>query len=177
MIDDVLIAEQLTPEAAASVVTEGEYRLNLLCERYQVEGLCAHPAKTFRKSESADVWGVCIDGDRGFCRGSPKRVIPLVSATARTARTGFATVGFLEVLAGAWVAVLIYVAQIGCPRNSIIKLSLGLVAELWSLVILAPLATADLRAQTEPTVFLTDASNDSIAAVQSQVSLPFAKAA
>lgn len=187
VIDDVLIAEQLTPEAATSIVTEGEYRLNLLCERYQVEGLCAHPAKTFRKKESADVWGVSIDGDRGFCRSSPRRVIPLISATARTARIGFATVGFLEVLSGAWVSVLqvrrrmlsllqlIYVAQIGRPRNSIIKLSPGLVAELWSLVILAPLATADLRAQTEPTVFLTDASNDSIAAVQSQVPLPFAR--
>ena len=187
VIDDVLIAEQLLPVDAASGVTEGEYRLNLLRERYQVEGLCAHPAKTFKKSESAEVWGVAIDGARGFCRSSPKRVIPLVAVTAKTARLGVATVGFLEVLAGAWVSVLqvrrrmlsllqlIYTAQVGRPRNSIVKLSLALIAELWSLVILAPLATADLRAQTEPIIFLTDASNDSIAAVQSRVSVEFAR--
>ena len=159
VIDDVLIAEQLHPTEAEGVI-ESEYRLNLLCEEYQRVGLTAHPAKTFRKATSTDVWGVTLDGIRGTCRGSAKRLIPLIEVTARTARLRVATVGFLEILAGAWVSLLqirrrmlsllqhIYAVQVGRSRASIIALPAVLIAELWTLVILGPLAVADLRAQT-----------------------------
>ena len=68
VIDDVLIAEQLEPQAAEGI-TEGEYRLNSLFELYQTEGLNPHPGKTFRKSTKAEVWGAQVDGKRGCSHG------------------------------------------------------------------------------------------------------------
>ena len=176
VIDDVLIAEQLPPEEAKGC-TEGEYRLNLLCELYQKEGLTAHPAKTFRGATEAEVWGVQLDGKRGWCRASLKRLVPLIDITCRTARLGIASVHLLEIIAGAWVSVLqvrrrmmsllqhIYSVQSGRKRSAIIKLPMTLIAELWMLAILGPLAVADLRAQSVPKVFMTDASNESVAGV------------
>ena len=186
VIDDVLIAEQLPPEEARGC-TEGEYRLNLLCELYQKEGLTAHPAKTFRGASEAEVWGIQLDGEKGLCRASLKRLVPLIDITSKTARLGVASVHLLEIIAGAWVAVLqvrrrmlsllqnIYSVQVGRKRSAIIRLPKMLVAELWMLVILGPLAVADLRAQSMPKVFMTDASSDSIAGVVSDVPLPAAR--
>ena len=186
VIDDVLIAEQLAPEAADSV-SEGEYRLNSLFELYQTEGLTPHPGKTFKKALTAEVWGASIDGARGWCRSSLKRLIPLIDITSRTARLGVATVHLLEIIAGAWVAILqvrrrmlsllqhIYTAQIGRQRSDIVRLSPPLIVELWSLVILGPVAVADLRAQTLPQVFLSDASSNCVAVVSSATSTEFAR--
>lgn len=73
-----------------------------------------------------------------------------------------ATVHLLEIIAGAWVAILqvrrrmlsllqfIYTAQVGRQRSDIIRLSASLIADLWSLVILRPIAVADLRAKMLP---------------------------
>ena len=186
VIDDVLIAEQLEPQAAQGV-TEGEYRLNSLFELYQTEGLNPHPGKTFRKSTKAEVWGAQIDGSRGWCRSSLKRLIPLVDITARTARLRVATVHLLEILAGAGVSILqvrrrmlsllqhIYSAQVGRQRSDILRLSLPLIAELWSLVILGPIAVADLRAQTLPKIYLSDASSECVAVVASATSVEFGR--
>ncbi len=186
VIDDVLIAEQ-APPSAGDTLTEGEYRLNLLCEKYQQEGLTAHPAKTFYKATEAEVWGASIDGKKGWCRASLKRLIPLMEVTARTARAGVATVHLLEIIAGAWVAILqvrrrmlsllqyIYAAQVDRPRNSIIRLAAPLVAELWTLVVLGPIAVADLRAQTLGRVFLADASSDCLGVVASDVDQDFGR--
>lgn len=186
VIDDVLIAEQ-APPSAQEEDTEGEYRLNLLCEAYQREGLTAHPAKTFRKVTEIDVWGVSLDGKKGWCRASLKRLIPLMEVTARTARAGVATVHLLEVIAGAWVAILqvrrrmlsllqyIYTAQVDRARNCIIRLAPALIAELWALVALGPIAVADLRAQTLGRVFLSDASSDCLGVVASDVGRTFCR--
>lgn len=69
----------------------------------------------------------------------------------------------------------IYSAQVGRRRSDIVRLSLTLIAELWSLVILGPVAVADLRAQTLPKVYLSDASSDCVAVVSSPTSAEFAK--
>ena len=186
VIDDVLIAEQLSP-AEATETSEGDYRLHSLFELYQTEGLTPHTGKTFRKSTAAEVWGAQLDGAKGWCRASLKRLVPLTDVTARIARLGVATVHLLEIIAGAWVAILqvrrrmlsllqfIYTAQVGRQRHDIVRLSASLVAELWSLVILGPIAVANLRAQTLPIVHLSDASSNSIAVVSAPVSLKFAR--
>ena len=186
VIDDVLIAEQLEPKAAEEV-SEGEYRLNSLFELYQTEGLTPHPGKTFRKSLTTEVWGAQIDGARGWCRASLKRLIPLIDITSRVARLGLATVHLLEIIAGAWVSILsvrrrmlsllqyVYTAQVGRQRSDIVRLSLPLLIELWSLVILGPIAVTDLRAQTLPKVHLSDASSSCVAVVSSPTSYEFAR--
>ena len=172
VIDDVLIAEQLKPEEVGpSITTEGEYRLNLLCEQYAREGLTAHPKKTFRAASKTTVWGSQIDGVTGICRPNVSRLVPLLDITARTARLGVATVALLQVLSGAWVSILqyrrrmlsllhfIYIAQAGRPQEAVLRLSSQLVSELWCLVALGPLAASDLRAQTLDRLFCTDASS------------------
>ena len=180
VIDDVLIAEQVEPcNVHSSAVLEGEYRLNLLCEQYQREGLTAHPKKTFRSTTHATVWGSQIDGESGICRPSVNRLVPLLDVTARTAKLGIATVALLQVLSGAWVSVLqyrrrmlsllhyCYVAQAGRPQEAVIQLSSELISELWCLVALGPLAASNLRAQTLDRLFCTDASCSVTASVWS----------
>ena len=47
--------------------------------------------------------------------------------------------------------------------------------ELFALVLVAPLATADMRAHSIPEVFLTDASNQSRASVRGELAVPLAR--
>ncbi len=185
VIDDVLIAEQCTEQEAVSM-TEGEYRLNQLFEEYGREGLTPHPRKTFRRQTEAEFWGTKLNGITGHCRANPSRLVPLLSLTLRTATLGYASVGLLEVLAGSWVSVLqyrrrmmsllhhIYQAQIGRDRLDVIRMSRSLIAELWLLVALGPVAVTDLRTPTLPQVFLSDASNSCVASVVAEVPLLFA---
>eukprot|EP00434_Breviolum_minutum_P008186 symbB.v1.2.007217.t1/scaffold441.1/size205278/4 len=69
----------------------------------------------------------------------------------------------------------IYSAQVGRQRSDILRLSLPLIAELWSLVILGPIAVADLRAQTLPKIYLSDASSGCVAVVASPTSVEFGR--
>ena len=50
-----------------------------------------------------------------------------------------------------------------------VKLSAALIQELWLLVILGPLCASDMRAQSIPEVFLTDASQDKMASVRADL--------
>eukprot|EP00435_Cladocopium_sp_Y103_P016382 s82_g4.t1 len=187
IIDDILFAEQVLGELGPERFTEGERRLELMCEQYLQEGLTAHPGKTFRQALQAQFWGVSVDGVKGTVQAAPKRVIPLVELTLRTARSGVATVGLLEILAGSWVSILqcrkrlmclldeIYLAQQGRASDMLIRLSPSLMDELWLLALLGPLAVTDLRAQSIEKIFLTDASEDLKAAVFTEVSQEFAR--
>eukprot|EP00435_Cladocopium_sp_Y103_P029655 s4131_g7.t1 len=134
VIDDVLIAEQVCPESACEY-TEGEERLDKLCEEYLQRGLRPHPKKTFRKSEKTECCGALIDGVSGLVRAAPKRLIPLMWISARVALLGFATVSLLQILTGSWVSVLqirrrmlclldhLYFAQQGRLQEEVIQLS------------------------------------------------------
>ena len=158
-----------------------------MCEQYLQEGLTAHPAKTFQKSTHAQFWGVSLDGKRGTVQASPKRLIPLIELTTRIARSGVATVGLLEILAGSWVSIFqcrkrlmclldeIYLAQQGRTSDTVIRLSPTLQDELWLLAMLGPLAVTNLRAQSVGRVFLSDASEHFKATVVADVSLCFAR--
>ena len=63
----------------------------------------------------------------------------------------------------------IYVAQRGRDRDSIIKMSAALVQELWLLVILGPICVSCMRAQSIAEVFLSDASQGTMASVRADV--------
>lgn len=169
MIDDVLVCEQV-PKSSSNDPTEGELRLDRLCEEYLQRGLTPHPRKTFRAQDRCESWGVAINGETGLVRAAPRRLIPLMMITARIALLGYATISLLQVICGSWISVLqvrrrmlclveeLYHEQRGRDDQAIVKLSPPSVAELWSLCALGPLAVADLTAESLPEIFLSDAS-------------------
>ena len=181
VIDDFIVCEQIPDIEDRTSYSEGTARLDRICEEYCQRGLEAHPKKTFRKQETAEFWGGLCDGRSGRIRPNPKRLIPLLELTSKTARLGFCTVSLLEVLSGAWVSILqsrrrmmclldeVYQAQRGRERSSIIKMSLNLICELWLLCILGPLAASDMRASSIPELYLTDASDWGTAAVKADI--------
>ena len=99
-------AKALRDAECEGELLESVQRLNRLCEMYLQVGLTSHPAKTFRGEEVAESWGVLVNGRSGFVRPNPKRLIPLLHITAQVAQLQVASVGLLEVLAGAWCSVL-----------------------------------------------------------------------
>ena len=118
-----------------------------------------------------------MNGSSGLVRPAPKRLVPLLSLTAKVAKLGYASVALLEVLAGAWVSVLqfrrrtlclldaIYVAQRGRGSDDVVRISGHLQDELWLLAILGPIICTDMRAQSIPEVFLSDAAEEAQAVV------------
>ena len=184
MIDDVLICEQV-PMNHVSEYTDGERRLDLLCEEYAQRGLTAHPRKTFRAQDKCESWGVAIDGSLGLVRAAPRRLVPMMMLTARVALLGFASVSLLQVLCGSWISILqvrrrmlclveeLYHEQRGRDESAVVQLSPAAVAELWSLCSLGPIAVADLRAESLPELYLSDASDWGTASVKTSVSRTF----
>jgi hypothetical protein len=177
VIDDVLISEQV-PRTSTEEFTEGEARLRRLCEEYVQQGLKPHPRKTFTKVQRTEVWGALIDGETGLVRASPKRLVPLMWISARIALLGYATVGLLQIISGAWISVLqvrrrmfclldhLYQAQQGRDQDAVIALSGEATSEIWCLCALGGLAVADLRAQSHQELFLSDASEEFTASVK-----------
>ena len=104
-------------------------------------------------------------------RANINRAISLTWVTSQVAKMQVCSVGLLEILAGGFVSLfcfrrrmmslldLIYVMQCGRDRKDIIRLCPAAVDELWSLVVLAPLAVSDLRASFSQKIFMVDASN------------------
>eukprot|EP00438_Fugacium_kawagutii_P031232 Skav211063 [mRNA] locus=scaffold314:129393:143003:- [translate_table: standard] len=186
VIDDVLVAEQVVPESAPAY-TEGERRLDLLCEEYLQKGLRPHPRKTFRKEAKVECWGASINGVTGIVRASPKRLIPLMWISSRICLLGFATVGLLQIVTGSWISVLqvrrrmlcllevLYAAQQGREQTDVVQLSPEAKSELWSLVALGPIAVTDISAQSVSDVYLSDASEECTASVRANTSKVFVK--
>ena len=188
IIDDLLICEQRQEgQEVGCDGSEGGRRLGVMCEAYLRSGLTAHPAKTFRETSCAECWGITVDGVSGHVRANPKRLVPLLHVTAQVAKLGFSTVALLEVLSGSWVSILqvkrrmlsllehIYFAQVEREQTDIVKLSPALIQELWLLVFLGPMAVSNMRASSQPEVFLSDASEDCMASVRAKIPAVFAR--
>eukprot|EP00438_Fugacium_kawagutii_P020227 Skav232464 [mRNA] locus=scaffold2877:29131:33540:+ [translate_table: standard] len=189
VIDDVVFLEQvprmLKEEDLKS--SEGARRLRLMTEEYLAQELMPHPDKMQEAKLSGEFWGASVDGEAGHVRAALRRLIPLMDATCRTARLGLATVSLLQTLAGSWCSIFqmrrrmlclldeVYHAQQGRRANDVVELSGALVDELWSCVVLAPMAVTDLRAQSEGKLYLTDASEDAKASVVADLPKVFAK--
>ena len=181
VIDDVLIAEQIAA-ADTAAYSEGEKRLDKLCEEYVQRGLKPHPKKTLRKVSKTECWGALIDGETGLIRASPKRLIPLMWLSSRIALLGFATVGLLQIISGSWISILqvrrrmlclldhLYEAQQGRDQHALIALSVEARSELWSLVALGPIAVSDIRARSHAELYLSDASEEFTASVKTVIS-------
>ena len=105
VIDDVVFSEKSMPKVETGEL-ESVKRLNLLCEEYLQQELLAHPKKTFRGEAVGEFWGCYADGVSGRVKANPKRLVPLIELSLRTARLGLASAALLETLAGGWIAIL-----------------------------------------------------------------------
>lgn len=182
IIDDLILLQKVGRDAV-----EGDRLISSRASMhtiYKAVGLEAHPGKGFSNSPRATFWGAEVCGESGLVRATIARAISLVWVTLQVIRLGVCSISLLEVLCGGFVSIftfrrrmmslidVCYRIQSGRERADIIKLPDELCSELWGLIILAPLAVAELRATCSTDIFAVDASNWGEAVVQSQLS-PF----
>ena len=103
-------------------------------------------------------WGVHLDGRAGTVNSPFGRILFLAGVTAEVAALGYASVELLMSLVGSWISAMlsrrrtlcllesVYEALRGRELSDVLRLSGRLRAELFSLVLIAPLLQADLRA-------------------------------
>ena len=186
VIDDLVLLEKLLLSSLASdgtvtCKTTADDRLDKALNAYTSRKLEVNLKKEFRNQLTARFWGIELDGKKGLLRGSSLRMWPLIVISTRVAMLGLCTVSLLEALAGSWVSLFSVRRRMLCAmnhifevlaipqQNAVLRLSHDMISELWSLVLLGPLAVANLRAQFAPFITATDASNDWLAAVRAPV--------
>ena len=184
VIDD-FIALECIPQSH-DPMTASASLANKMVDIYADVGLVAHEGKRFRNELKSKFWGACLDGERGTLRSQLEKTLPLAMITSQVARLGWANRKLLEVLAGAWIAVLQCRRRCMCILEGLFDeiqgydygvsfpLSPGAIDELWMLAILCPLFVTDLRARICTELALVDASNSWEAEVTTEVSSPLA---
>lgn len=105
VIDDFICLEAVPLEQRpedyfSSVVADA------MAKVYDDVGLEANSKKRFRAESNPQFWGISVAGHDCLVRGQLDRVIPMCFVTARVARAGVASRHLLEVLAGAWTAII-----------------------------------------------------------------------
>ena len=184
VIDDLVVLEQV--RAGAPSPLKSEQLADKMVQAYDRVGLVSNSTKRFRAQEKASFWGIQVDGKEGLIRSQLERVVPAAMLTSQVARHGLAERKLLETLAGMWTAIL----QIRRPAmcllsvlfdeiqnyeyGQVFQMQPAAVAELWTLVALAPLLATDLRAQVDSELALVDASDSYEAEVVTQVEQPLA---
>ena len=184
IIDDFVLLEKVAMNASSSLIS-GERRKRMH-NMYSSVGLEAHPTKGFCDSERSSFWGADVDGRKGLIRGNVIGAASLAWVTSRIASMGISTVGLLEVIAGGYVALfgfrrrlmslldMVYLVQGGRDRRDI-RLPTRAIDELWSLVILSPLAVTDIRANFSDRIYMVDSSNWGEAVVDAPITEPISK--
>ncbi|CAK9059357.1 60S ribosomal export protein nmd3 [Durusdinium trenchii] len=180
IIDDFCLLEKVPIDSSDS--PDSNDRRSRMHDIYTKVGLQAHPDKGFSQQEVASFWGADVDGLEGLVRGTLIRAASLVWVTAEVAKLGVCSISLLEVLAGGFVSLFgfrrrmlclldyVYSLQGGRNQRDIISLPKPAIDELWSLVILCPLAVTDLRANFSDRIFMVDASNWGDAVVSAELS-------
>ncbi|CAK9099077.1 unnamed protein product [Durusdinium trenchii] len=186
VIDDFIVLEAV-PKSSVPAPLFSSRLADAMVDVYSHVGLVANDSKRFRAEEHPQFWGISIDGNSGLVRALLDRTIPLSFVTARVARTGAASRHLLEIIAGSWTAIIaarkrcmcllqqIFVEIQAHEYGVVFRISPQLVAELWTLVVLAPLMCSDLTAPTSTTLYAVDASDQRIAGVVTELTAPFAK--
>ena len=179
VIDDFIALECIS--RSHDPLTASASLANKMVDIYADVGLVAHDGKRFRNEVKAKFWGACLDGERGTLRGQLEKTLPLAMITSQVARLGWANRKLLEVLAGAWIAVLQCRRRCMCVLEGLFDeiqgydygvtfpLSPGSIDELWLLAILCPLFVTDLRARICTELALVDASNSWEAEVTTEI--------
>lgn len=163
------------------IPSEGARLATKMQDFYKTVGLIPHEGKAFRDEAIASFWGADVNGELGTVRGSLKRCIPLCSIILQITKLRVCTVELLEIVSGSLISLLLFrrrmlvlleglfhVTRDRAP-NDIVKLSNSLISELLVIVTLLPLACTNLRAEFNPIVVATDASDWGEGAVVAQV--------
>ena len=178
MIDDFLVLERTRKgerdEEVAELVRE-------VRKAYEAAGLPRHPTKAVEGELQGEVWGAQLEGSLGILRPSLKKLVPLAGLTLKVVELGHSTVGLLEVLAGSYIAAFqmrrrlmssleqIYGAQRHRSRDTIVRLSPALKAELLGIVGLLVVAVVDFRLVPSKRLVASDASSNCEAAAATYV--------
>ena len=184
IIDDLVVIEKIPRPLSTGDVSTAV--ADLMVAAYHDVGLCPHDKKRVRDAVQAKFWGISLDGESGILRAQIERVLPMTALTAKVAKLGYASRKLLEVVVGAWIAILQCRRRCMCllsavfediqlhGYSTIFKLQERVVAELWMLVVLAPVFCSNLRALPSQELSLVDASGDFRAEVVCQLPEKFA---
>ena len=170
VIDDLIFLEAV-PRVVPELTVTDQLAERML-EKYREVGLQSNADKGFRGEKVSKFWGIMLDGDDGLVRPQVERALPVAVLTAQVARGGVGERKLLETLAGTWTAILQMRRRAMCLLEVVFAeiqraeyqvpflLSADCIAELWTLVALAPLFATDLRAKVCTELSLVDASNE-----------------
>ena len=150
-------------------------------------GLTWHEQEAAWLKYSVVGWGVAVDGKVGAANSPFGRVLFLSVLTAEVAALGYASVELLMSRVGSWIAAmlcrrrslgvleLVYETMLGRALDDVKRLSVRLRMGLLSLVILAPLLLADLRAVPSGLLWLLDASSQKFTIISTYISKNMAR--
>lgn len=170
VIDDLIFLEMVDAASPYGEITNP--LADSMVTLYKQVGLETNDKKRFRNVLHSKFWGASLDGAAGTIRAQLERTIPMGHLTSRLARLGYGERKLLEIIAGAWTAIVQTRRRCMClldrifstiqehPYGEVFKLDPGLIAELWTVVLLCPLFCTDLRCPVHPKLHLVDASND-----------------
>eukprot|EP00435_Cladocopium_sp_Y103_P036916 s1777_g9.t1 len=192
IIDDLIILEQILLSDLEDLrqhghPTWGSATAAKARSAYALVGLETNPKKAFEDEVKATFWGVGVDGNKGLMRPAQTRLWPATFITMRVATLRLATVGLLEALAGIWVSLFGLRRRLFClldlifeplgmqDQRVVLRLSDAMVDELVSLVIMAPLAVINFRAEYAPFLVASDACLDGLAAVTTPLTSAFSE--
>lgn len=185
VIDDFICIEKVCDPLVDSPLSS--QIADTMVAKYLEVGLVPNAKKRFRAETKPEFWGISIDGEQGIIQAQVQRTLPIAMITARVAKLGWASRKLLEVLTGSWTAILqcrrrcmclmfdVFQAIQDHPYDTTFELPGNVVAELWTLVVLAPFFVTDLRAEVMPKLTLVDASDDWKAEVSSDLPATFAE--
>ena len=181
-LEQVLKSEYLRPGFSHEKTEVGGSRMPAALRAYESAGLLTNKKKAFDSAACASFWGCEVDGVKGLLRSSSTRFWPLYLITMRTACLGLATCGLLSSLAGSWISVflvrrrlmscmnLVFDAISHCSNDrQVVRLSPGLIDELFSYCLVGSLCVVNLRASTRGCLKATDASDWGMAAVEAHL--------
>jgi hypothetical protein len=148
---------------------------------YVKHRLTRHDQKAIWRKYSVVAWGVSVNGKLGTVNSPFGRILFLAGITAEVASLGYSSVELLMSLVGSWISAmlcrrrtlclleLVYEALRGRELDDVLRLSGRLRSELLSLVLLAPLLQANLRAAPDDRLWLVDASSQKLAVVSTPI--------
>ena len=184
MIDDFVVFETIQRQELEGLqggLSSGAEVVAKVREAYEKAGLPRHAGKAVEQSLKGECWGMEIDGEVGVVRPCLKRVIPLANIILQLVKLGKASVGLLELVAGALCSVFqvrrrlmsclheIYAAQRGRERKQVVEMSRQLKDELLMSLALMMVAMIDLRLEPGEWLVATDASSTTEAGVATKI--------
>ncbi len=184
MIDDFVVFETVGRDALEGLrggTSPGAEVVSRVRTAYEEAGLPRHAGKAVEQSLRGECWGMEIDGEAGVVRPCLKRVIPLANIILQLVQLGKASVGLLELVAGALCSVFqvrrrlmsclheIYAAQRGRERKQVVEMSTQLKDELMMSLALMMVAVIDLRLDPGDWLVATDASSTTEAGVATKI--------